>query len=102
MPEVKYLGKKKIDTSNLPKMYPIANCKKNQFPLYAMPGILIKVRTEVSVATMDNMATTQGRFLLPKKKSDIVLFLMLWIQPYAIIAAKNKTINKTIDKIDKF
>ena len=38
MPEVKYLGKKKIDTSNLPKMYPIANCKKNQFPLYAMPG----------------------------------------------------------------
>ena len=58
-------------------MYPIANCKKNQFPLYAMPGILIKVRTEVSVATMDNMATTQGRFLLPKKKSDIVLFLRL-------------------------
>ena len=75
-------------------MYPIANCKKNQFPLYAMPGILIKVRTEVSVATMDNMATTQGRFLLPKKKSDIVLFLRLWIQPYAIIEAKNKTINK--------
>ena len=77
MPEVKYLGKKKIDTSNLPKMYPIASCKKNQFPLYAIPGILIKVRTEVSVATMDNMATTQGRFLLPKKKSDIVLFLRL-------------------------
>ena len=77
IPVVKYLGRKKTDTNNLPKIYPIASCKKNQFPLYAIPGILIKVRTEVSVATMDNMATTQGRFLLPKKKSDIVLFLWL-------------------------
>ena len=74
MPEVKYLGKEKIDTSNLPKIYPIANCKKNQFPLYAIPGILIKVRTEVSVATMDNMATIQGRFLLPKKSQILFYF----------------------------
>ena len=77
IPEVKYLGKKKTDTNTLPKIYPIANCRKNQFPLYAIPGMLMKVRTEVSVATIDNIATTHGRFLLPKKKSDIVLFLRL-------------------------
>jgi hypothetical protein len=32
-----------------------------------MPGILMKVSTDVSVATIENMATIQGSFLFPKK-----------------------------------
>ena len=67
IPDEKYFGRKKIDTNTLPKIYPSANCKKNQLPLQAIPGILMKVSTDVSVATIENMAMTQGSFLLPKK-----------------------------------
>ena len=33
IPDEKYFGRKKIDTNTLPKIYPSANCKKNQLPL---------------------------------------------------------------------
>ena len=48
-------------------MYPKDNCKKVQLPEYDKPGTLIKVRTDVSVATIDIIATYQGIFLPPKK-----------------------------------
>jgi hypothetical protein len=48
-------------------MYPTLNCKKVQSPLYAIPGILMKVSTDVSVATIENMAIYQGTFSLDKK-----------------------------------
>ena len=32
IPDEKYFGRKKIDTSILPKIYPNASCRKNQCP----------------------------------------------------------------------
>jgi len=46
-----------------------------------MPGTLIKVRTEVSVATIDNIAVNHGTSLLAKKKSENDLLLFLLIKP---------------------
>ena len=63
-------------TKILPNMYPNANCRNVQSPLYAIPGTLIKVNTEVSVATIENIAVGQDTFFLAKKKSSKDLFQM--------------------------
>ena len=52
----KYNGNKILLTNILPNIYPKDNCRKYQFPLYAMPGTEIKVSTDVSVATIENIA----------------------------------------------
>ena len=54
-------------TSILPTIYQNASWRKNQFPLYARPGTETNVRTDVSVATIENIAIHQG-VLLPAKK----------------------------------
>ena len=58
----------------VPKIYPNASWRKVQSPLYDIPGILINVKTEVSVATIESIATTQCIFL-PAKKYDSLLLL---------------------------
>ena len=47
---------KNLLTKIRPMIYPNDNCKKYQFPRYAMPGTEINVNTEVSVATIENIA----------------------------------------------
>ena len=68
------MGNKIKLTKNLPKIYPKANCKKVQSPLQAIPGTLINVSTEVSVATIENIAVIHETFLPAKKKSSKDLF----------------------------
>ena len=76
IPCLKNNGRRKRLTKILPKIYPNANCKKVQSPLYAIPGILTNVRTEVSVATIENIAVGQDTFFPAKKKSCKDLFLV--------------------------
>ena len=54
-------------TSTLHTIYPRASWRKNQLLLYARLGMDTNVSTDVSVATMENMATHQGVFFPAKK-----------------------------------
>ena len=54
-------------TKILPTIYPKDNCRKNQLPLYAKPGTDTNVKTDVSVATIENIAIYQ-RVLFPAEK----------------------------------
>ena len=72
-PCLKNNGISKKLTKILPKIYPNASWRNVQSPLYAMPGILIKVKTDVSVATMENIAVTHETLPPAKKKSFNVL-----------------------------
>ena len=68
MSDLKYIGNNKVADKILPKMYPMANCKKNRLsPLYPMPGKLIKVKSDVSVATIENMDFFHDIVLSAKK-----------------------------------
>jgi hypothetical protein len=48
------------DTTMRPTMYPTTTCRNPRFPVYASPGMLMKVSAEVSLATIENSTAHHG------------------------------------------
>jgi len=66
---------------------------KYQSPMYAMLGIDTKVRTDVSVATIESIAMNQLTFFVELKKPAESRFLSLEYRPNKIIPkVKRKSI----------